>query len=75
MQIATSRTDHLPTPPLLAPPILSPAVQAGVPGISPLMLSDHLLKLAEEADRAGLAGAATMLIGLAHSVLDKRPLQ
>lgn len=75
MQIATSRTDHLPTAPLLAPPMLAPPVQASVTGISPLMLSDRLLTLAADADRAGLASAATTLIGLAHTVLDQRPLQ
>jgi hypothetical protein len=39
------------------------------------MLSDRLITLAEDADRAGHADAATMLIRLAHSVLDNSPLQ
>lgn len=38
------------------------------------MLSDRLITLAQDADRAGLRGAALRLIGLAHQVLD-RPAQ
>ncbi|MBU6498936.1 MAG: hypothetical protein KGJ41_08535 [Rhodospirillales bacterium] len=36
---------------------------------SPLVLSDRLISLAEEAGRAGQQGAAEHLIRLAHSVL------
>ena len=39
--------------------------------ISPLMLSDHLLRLAEEADSAGLRGTAEHLVDLASEVLDE----
>jgi len=41
------------------------------PPISPLMLSDHLLRLAEEADSVGLRGAAEYLLDLASEVLDE----
>jgi hypothetical protein len=37
---------------------------------SPLMLSDRLLTLAEDADRAGLRTAAESLLSLASEVLD-----
>jgi hypothetical protein len=35
------------------------------------MLSDHLLRLAEEADSAGLRGTAEYLLDLASEVLDE----
>jgi len=41
------------------------------PPVSPLMLSDHLLRLAEEADSAGLRGTAEYLLDLASEVLDE----
>lgn len=41
------------------------------PPISPLMLSDHLLRLAEEADSAGFRGTAEYLLDLASDVLDE----
>ena len=37
----------------------------------PLMLSDHLLRLAEEADSAGFRGTAEYLLDLASDVLDE----
>ena len=40
---------------------------------SPLVLSDRLLSLADDAGRAGFAGAAEHLIHLAHEVLDRMP--
>lgn len=40
---------------------------------SPLMLSDHLLTLAEEAARAGLKRPAGTLLRLALRVLDDAP--
>ncbi len=43
-------------------------------GISPLMLSDQLLTLAQQADRAGFAGTAEQLLDLACAVLDAPPL-
>jgi hypothetical protein len=42
------------------------------PTFSPLMLSDRLLTLAEDADRAGLRTAAESLLVLASKVLDER---
>jgi hypothetical protein len=39
---------------------------------SPLVLSDRLIRLAQEADRAGLAITARRLVRLACSVLDER---
>jgi hypothetical protein len=39
--------------------------------ISPLILSDHLLRLAEEADSAGLRGTAEHLLDLASEVLEQ----
>ncbi|MBN8872760.1 MAG: hypothetical protein J0H67_07990 [Rhodospirillales bacterium] len=41
--------------------------------VSPLVLSDRLLALAEDADRAGFTGAAERLLRLAHIVLDESP--
>jgi hypothetical protein len=43
------------------------------PPISPLMLSDQLLRLAEEADDAGFRGTAEYLLELASEVLDEPP--
>lgn len=40
---------------------------------SPLVLSDRLLTLAEDADRAGLHEAAEHLLELASEVLDEAP--
>jgi hypothetical protein len=45
---------------------------------SPLMLSDRLITLAQDADRAGHASIADRLVRLAHAVFDtptppKRP--
>jgi hypothetical protein len=39
--------------------------------MSPLMLSDRLLRLAEEADGAGLRGTAEYLLDMASAVLDE----
>jgi hypothetical protein len=40
-------------------------------GVSPLLLSDRLLTLAEDADRAGYRGMAERLLDLAEQVLDE----
>lgn len=45
--------------------------KTATPPVSPLMLSDHLLRLAEEADSAGLRGTAEYLLDLASEVLDE----
>ncbi len=42
---------------------------------SPLMLSDRLLTLAEDADRAGCAATAERLLRLAHTVFEEKRLQ
>ena len=41
------------------------------PKTSTLMLSDRLLTLAQEADRAGCVSVADRLVVLAHAVLDR----
>ncbi len=41
------------------------------PKTSTLMLSDRLLTLAQEADRAGCVNVADRLVVLAHAVLDR----
>jgi hypothetical protein len=38
---------------------------------SPLMLSDRLLSLAQDAEKAGCAATAQRLLALAHSVFDE----
>lgn len=38
--------------------------------VSPMVLSDRLLSLAEDADRAGLRSAADKLVYLAHEVFE-----
>ena len=43
------------------------------PSASPLILCDRLLRLAEEAERAGCAVTAEHLLFLAHTVLEERP--
>lgn len=40
---------------------------------SPLTLSDHLITLAEEADRAGYLSTARRLVTLACAVFDEAP--
>ena len=43
------------------------------PDLSELVLSDRLIALAEDADRAGYIDTAEMLLSLACSVLDEAP--
>ena len=43
------------------------------PPVSELMLSDRLITLAEDADRAGYTTTAERLLDLACSVFDKAP--
>ena len=40
------------------------------PNVSPLTISDRLIALAQDADRAGFVRAASRIIDLALSVLD-----
>ena len=41
--------------------------------VSPLVLADRLISLAQDADRAGYAQSATRLLGLAYAVFDEEP--
>ena len=41
--------------------------------VSPLVLSDRLIALAQDADRAGYTGTAEQLVSLACAVLDGTP--
>ena len=41
--------------------------------VSPLVLSDRLITLAREADRAGYVDAASRLVGMALAVFDETP--
>jgi len=52
--------------------ISQPAVATARPTeTSPLTLSDHLISLAEEADRAGYTNTARRLVDLACTVFDE----
>ncbi len=54
------------------PDLLPPDPPPPLP--SPLLLSDRLLRLAQEADRAGCTVTAEHLLQLAHTVLEERRL-
>ncbi len=41
--------------------------------VSPLLLADRLITLAQDADRAGMRDAASRLVRLAHRVCEERP--
>ncbi len=41
--------------------------------VSPLVLADRLISLAQDADRAGYAQSASRLLGLAYAVFDEKP--
>ncbi len=43
--------------------------------VSPLVLSDRLIALAQDADRAGYTGTAEQLVCLACTVFDEAPQQ
>jgi hypothetical protein len=47
-----------------------PATSGKPIAVSPLMLADRLLTLAQDADRAGYAGAAAHLVTAMYKVLD-----
>jgi hypothetical protein len=49
---------------------LSPAKPVPV---SPLVLADRLITLAQDADRAGYSASAAHLLTLAHAVFDEKP--
>ena len=41
--------------------------------VSPLVLADRLISLAQDADRAGYSASASQLISLAYAVFDEQP--
>ena len=49
------------------------SAQAATIPVTPLVLSDRLLTLAQLADRAGCRTTATALLSLAHAVFDDAP--
>ena len=53
------------TPSLARPHVVS--------SVSPLMLADRLLSLAEDAERSGLHRPAERLLRLAYAVYDEKP--
>ena len=57
---------HSTKPATVSPPPVSPPV-------SPLVLADRLITLAQDADRAGYPQSATHLLGLAYAVFDEAP--
>ena len=57
---------------------MMPALNSAITGgsnVSPLVISDRLLSLAQDADRAGLRITAEHLLGLASDVLDPLALR
>lgn len=50
----------------------SPVPVSTASTISPLVIADRLITLAQDADRAGMVGAANRLIDLAYAVFDER---
>ncbi len=48
--------------------------KAAIP-ISPLVLADRLISLAQDADRAGYPDSAVRMLGLAYAVFDEQPAQ
>ncbi len=52
---------------------MSPTILSAPAAVSPLVLSDRLLTLAQDADRVGQRDTALHLLALAHNVLDQAP--
>ncbi len=52
----------------------TPDLRAGVISVTPLVLSDRLISLAEQADRAGMRRVAERILSLACCILDEEPL-
>jgi hypothetical protein len=52
---------------------LSPGYFPGAEKVSPLVLADRLLSLAQDADRAGFTGPAARLLRLAYAVCNEKP--
>jgi hypothetical protein len=51
----------------------APFTGAEAPAISPLVLADKLLTLAQDAERAGFPGSAARMLKLAYSVWNEKP--
>jgi hypothetical protein len=52
---------------------VSPRYFPAADKVSPLVLADRLLSLAQDADRAGFTGSAARLLRLAYAVCNERP--
>ncbi len=52
---------------------LTVSIHAQHPSVSPLMLADQLLTLAQDAERSGLHRPAARLLMLAYDVYDEKP--
>jgi hypothetical protein len=57
-----------PTAPSPSPPLLRP--EGTAPKVSPLVLCDHLIAVAQEADRAGYPSTAAGLVALVNRMFD-----
>jgi hypothetical protein len=53
--------------------IPAPGYFPGAEKVSPLVLADKLLSLAQDADRAGYARPAERLLRLAYAICNERP--
>jgi hypothetical protein len=53
--------------------IAAPAFLPAADKVSPLMLADRLLTLAQDADRAGFTRPAERLLRLAYAVCNEKP--
>jgi hypothetical protein len=52
---------------------VAPGCFPGAYKVSPLVLADRLLSLAQDADRAGFTGSAERLLRLAYAVCNEKP--
>ena len=55
------------------PAIQTATVATAAPPVSPLMLADRLITLAQEAERAGYRSSASLLVGMAYAVFEETP--
>ena len=53
--------------------LFQPLIQPTEPHLSPLILADRLLTLAQDADRAGLPRPAERLLRVAYAMLNEKP--
>lgn len=70
--VAFAAQPSLPGPLPLGPLPIGPIMGFPRPAVSPLMIADRLLTLAQDADRAGFAETAADLVDLVYSVLEPR---